>query len=150
MFRIDDIQKWRVTRGRMMPARRNVVEQQLRSAPMTGASAQTPRSGLWAFNRLLTCPKQYRAPNCLLRRRPEHKEARRDVARHAGTKRRCCSCRQGCKDVPFTTNIVLFTPSGAPLASERVKLYLRSWGDWPTMEPTMKLLEVCGVRNDSD
>lgn len=54
------------------------------------------------------------------------------------------------KGVPLTTNIVLFVPSGAPFASATVKLYLRSWGDWPTMEPTTKLLDACRVRSGSD
>jgi hypothetical protein len=53
------------------------------------------------------------------------------------------------KNAPLTTSIVLLTPSGAPLASATVKLYLRSWGDWPTMEPTTKFSDVCGVRPSS-
>jgi len=70
--------------------------------------------------------------------------------RHRAMQGRAIITAQERKGVPLTTNIVLFTPSGAPLASATVRLYLRSWGDWPTMEPTTKLLDACGVRSDSD
>jgi len=55
--------------------------------------------------------------------------------------------RQGRKYIPLTTTTVLFTPSGAPLASAIVKLYVRSWDDLPMIEPTTKLFDVCGVRS---
>jgi hypothetical protein len=78
-----------------------------------------------------------------------HTVPRNHSKRHRAMQGRGIITAQERKGVPLTTNIVLLTPSDAPFASATVKLYLRSWGDWPAMEPTTKLFEVCGVRSGS-